>query len=180
MAWPATYFKSKNNIADSIVMVIYASLIAAVKQRPMLFNGITGGILCAGSDAIAQQLEPTSSPQSPLAVDDARPYLAPSLQMINTSSFLDYHRVLSAGLIGVFTGGMVYPTAYARLDALILGVKFSAVLKKSVLEIATVGIFVNSISMTSRGFFQGEKDASQVIQHGKFPRRNHEKPRTIY
>jgi hypothetical protein len=64
-----------------------------------------------------------------------------------------------------FFGGLVYPTAYATLDLIWVGTKFSTVLKKSLVEIATVGIFVNSISMTSRGLLRGDKDHKEVVQH---------------
>ena len=67
----------------------------------------------------------------------------------------------------MFTGGWVYPAAYARLDALWKGTHFAAVLQKSVVEIATVGIFVNSVSMTSRGLLVGRSPhevAGHVVQ----------------
>ena len=47
------------------------------------------------------------------------------------------------------------------------GTHFSAVLQKSVVEIATVGIFVNSVSMTSRGLLVGRSPpevAGHVVQ----------------
>ena len=44
------------------------------------------------------------------------------------------------------------------------GTHFSAVLQKSVVEIATVGIFVNSVSMTSRGLLVG-RDPKEVAGH---------------
>ena len=67
-------------------------------------------------------------------------------------------------MLSIGTGGWVYPTAYARLDALWKGTHFTAVLQKSVVEIATVGIFVNSVSMTSRGLLVG-RDVKEVASH---------------
>lgn len=55
--------------------------------------------------------------------------------------------------------------AYARLDAMWVGTKFATVLKKSLVEIASVGIFVNSISMTTRGILRGDQDSTSVLQH---------------
>jgi Mpv17 / PMP22 family len=44
------------------------------------------------------------------------------------------------------------------------GTHFSAVVQKSVVEIATVGIFVNSVSMTSRGLLVG-RNPKDVAGH---------------
>jgi len=79
-------------------------------------------------------------------------------------STLDSRRLLSAGAIGILFSGVVYPMAYARLDTLWKGVTFAATLKKSLLEIATVGIFVNSVSISARGWLVG-RDADEVAQH---------------
>ena len=49
-------------------------------------------------------------------------------------------------------------------DALWKGVTIITTLKKSLLEIATVGIFVNSISISTRGLLVG-KDKEQVVEH---------------
>ena len=76
----------------------------------------------------------------------------------------DSRRLLSAGAIGVFFGGFVYPFAYAKLDALWKGVTIVTTLKKSLLEIATVGIFVNSISISTRGLLVG-RDTKDVAKH---------------
>jgi hypothetical protein len=59
----------------------------------------------------------------------------------------DYQRFASAGIIGILFGGFVYPYAYARLDILLPGVTVRSVLAKSLVEIARVGIFVNSVSI---------------------------------
>jgi hypothetical protein len=58
-------------------------------------------------------------------------------------------------LLGVFFGGFVYPRAYAALDRLYPGLRFRHVLAKSVTEVFTVGIFVNSVSMSLRGMMLG-------------------------
>ena len=137
---------------------------AAFRQRPLLFNGITGGVLCATSDAIAQQIEDANErtiESSGASEKDAAHVLTNSIRLPT----LDIARVASAGIIGMFFGGLVYPKAYAKLDAIWVGTKFSAVLQKSIVEIATVGIFVNSISMASRGFFRGDKKYDEVAQH---------------
>jgi hypothetical protein len=153
--------------------MMYTTVIAAIRQRPLLFNGITGGVLCGTSDAIAQQFEqPQPPPQqrsqhhnaSFIENEEERPYLAPSPLAV-VASRLDWLRFASAAVIGVFFGGLVYPQAYATLDAIWVGTSFFTVVKKSVVEIATVGIFVNTISMTSRGVLRGDKEPEQVVHH---------------
>ena len=122
-------------------------LVSAVRQRPTLFNGVTGGSLFAGSDAIAQEME-----HNGLASSHA-----------NGDSF-NNRRFVSTMAIGVIIGGFVYPGAYKRLDRIWPGKDWSTVLKKSLVEICTVGIFVNSISMISRGIMVG-RDTNHVAQH---------------
>ena len=90
--------------------------------------------------------------------------MATSSTKIFDLTTLDSRRLLSAGAIGVFFGGFVYPFAYAKLDALWKGVTIITTLKKSLLEIATVGIFVNSISISTRGLLVG-KDRDKVVEH---------------
>ena len=90
--------------------------------------------------------------------------MATSSTKIFDLTTLDSRRLLSAGAIGVFFGGFVYPIAYAKLDALWKGVTIITTLKKSLLEIATVGIFVNSISISTRGLLVG-KDTDKVVEH---------------
>jgi hypothetical protein len=81
-----------------------------------------------------------------------------------THKDFDYQRCISAGLIGVLVSGFVYPFAYARLDAMLPGVTVRSVLTKSLMEIATVGIFVNSVSMGSRGLLVGHQ-GTDVASH---------------
>lgn len=90
--------------------------------------------------------------------------MATSSTKIFDLTTLDSRRLLSAGACGVLFAGFVYPFAYAKLDALWKGVTIITTLKKSLLEIATVGIFVNSISISTRGLLVG-KDAEKVVEH---------------
>ena len=126
---------------------LLTSIVSTVRQRPTLFNGVTGGSLFAGSDAIAQEME-----QKGLAVTHDK-----------DSSF-NSRRFLSSIAIGGFIGGFIYPGAYKRLDRLWPKKDFGTVLKKSLVEICTVGIFVNSLSMISRGLMVG-RETNHVAQH---------------
>jgi len=133
---------------------VIAAWSAFVKSRPVVVNSLTGGSLCAASDGLAQFVEEQRLMASHENGDGER----------TATAYSRTRRVLSAGLIGAFFGGWVYPKAYARLDAFWRGTHFSAVLQKSVVEIATVGIFVNTVSMSCRGFLVG-REPDQVIEH---------------
>jgi Mpv17 / PMP22 family len=131
----------------------FATWFRLSKQYPVTFNSLTGGALCASSDVLAQYLE-TKNLNSSHA----------NSTCTDTGIAFRIRRVASAGLIGAFFGGWVYPAAYARLDAMWKGTHFSAVVQKSVVEILTVGIFVNSVSMSSRGLLVG-RDNQEVALH---------------
>jgi len=133
-----------------------ASAIANLKSQPWLLNSVAGCTLFAGSDALAQRMEGKRNGFPLLLVkgkDDDVIY-----------QDFDYRRFWTTGILGVFFGGMVYPYAYERLDRLWPGTDFFNVLKKSMLEIATVGIFVNSVSMTARGLLVG-RPTETVLPH---------------
>jgi hypothetical protein len=113
-----------------------------IQRNPVTFNSLTGGSLCAISDAGAQQIEGHEKGGSPFNV----------------------RRFLVAGVLGVFFGGFVYPNAYAFLDARFHTNNFRTLLAKSLIEIATVGVFVNTVSMTCRGLLVGH-DVKAVGHH---------------
>jgi protein Mpv17 len=119
---------------------LFASAKRLITQNPLLFNGLTGGTLCAISDAGAQQIEG------------------------NGANSFNVRRFVVAGVLGVFFGGIVYPNAYAFLDARFHAKNFQTLLTKSVIEIGTVGIFVNTVSMTSRGLLVGH-EGKDVVNH---------------
>ena len=135
----------------------FATWLRAIQKNPVVFNSLTGCGLCASSDVGAQYLEHTQDTPTTTANIS-------SSSIEETTTSFRIRRVLSAAAIGAFFGGWVYPAAYARIDALWKGTHFSAVLQKSVFEIATVGIFVNSVSMTSRGILVG-RDTNAVTAH---------------
>lgn len=141
---------------------LFTSVASSIRQNPVLFNGTTGFSLFAGSDALAQQIETRNGEPSHHDNNDEKK----DEDEQGALFFLNHHRLLSAGLLGIFFGGIVYPFAYARLDLLWAGVNYSSVLKKSLLEIATVGIFVNSISMCARGIsLRGHDNFDEVSGH---------------
>jgi hypothetical protein len=119
----------------------FASVKRLIQLNPTLFNSAAGGTLCAISDAGAQQIEGRDGSRS-----------------------FNFRRVLAAGLLGTFIGGFVYPNAYNLLDARWKGKNLQTLLTKSVVEIATVGVFVNTISMTSRGLLAG-REGKEVVKH---------------
>ena len=134
-------------------------MVAEVRKRPLFFNGLSGGILCAVSDGITQHYESSWKKHDHHSHDDedskasmtsasspSSPYLAPSplsdLTIVSDGQerIFDWTRFLAAGVIGVFFGGCVYPFAYAKLDSMWVGTAITTVMKKSVVEIATGGL----------------------------------------
>ena len=77
---------------------------------------------------------------------------------------LDARRVASAATLGAFFGGFLYPFAYKRLDKLWKGNDLASTVKKSIVEIFTVGMFANSVSMGARGLLVGH-EPSHVVSH---------------
>ena len=123
------------------------SFAAAMQTRPLLMNAATGATLCAGSDCIAQRIEQSRGGSGS-----------------DSGNALDWLRLLSSGLIGGGLRGMFYPFAYGRLDALLPGKALVAVIQKSLLELVTVGLFVNYVSIYTRGLFAG-RQLKEVANH---------------
>jgi len=173
-------------------------LLRNIHKNPLIFNAITGGILCASSDVVAQHWEKESSSSyysySQLGTDTDENSISTTTSitdeessttlasnndpisselsttriMASSSIFLsqiDWWRFIGAGCIGSVLGGCIYPAAYARLDAFWVGTHWKTVVAKSITEIATVGIFVNTISLTTRGLARGDQTIYQVLDH---------------
>ena len=136
----------------------WASVSSVIQQRPLTCNSLAGGTLCGASDVLAQYLESRQR-----RVKASPPNQAAAALLVERDWFC-LRRTASASLIGCFIGGGVYPFAYAKLDAIWQGTNFSTVLQKSIVEIFTVGIFVNTISMTSRGILVG-REPKNVLSH---------------
>jgi hypothetical protein len=165
---------SSNN---DITCILRGKINGSREATPASFQQSLGGILCAASDGVTQQYESTwkdaiysTTPSNPNSRSTSF-YLAPSpvsegiTDQDHDNDLFDWTRFVAAGVIGVFFGGYVYPFAYAKLDAIWVGTAVTTVMKKSIVEIATVGIFVNSCSMTSRGLCRGDKDPNTVAIH---------------
>jgi len=75
----------------------------------------------------------------------------------------DMIRLLSAGTVGAFFGGCVYPFAYKRLDLIWKGKDVMSIAKKSLLEVFTVGVFANSVSMGARGLLTGKNPIDVIV-----------------
>lgn len=129
--------------------------LAAVKQRPLILNSLTGSVLFLSSDALAQRIEVKGLAS-----------LSPYRKECNDEEedWFNYLRLGTTGLLGVFFGGIVYPRAYQILDRKWPESTFRHIVTKSVVEIATVGIFVNSVSMLARGILVGRK-YEEVVPH---------------
>lgn len=151
-----------------------AARILVTRRGQLLWNGATGCLLLAASDAVAQQLEHRTLLSTGL---DGRHRLeggctdAPSRPVPARPFVLDRRRATTAGLVGAVLGGAVYPVAYARLEAAFPGRRFRQVLRKSVVEVLTVGVFVNSLSLLFRGLLVGRPPAAAAAHAaGELPR----------
>lgn len=135
-----------------------STCLALVKSNPRLLGAASGCALCSASDVFAQNIE-RRSPAHPTCENDGE------------EALLNLRRLAASGLIGAFFGSTVYPVAYARLDSMFRGTGFAAVLTKSVVEIFSVGLFVNSVSLTVRGAFAGHS-WKEVAEHvrGEMPK----------
>lgn len=141
-----------------------------IQRRPALTHGIVGFVLFGGSDAFAQKLESSSalqlidSSEKRNGVDKA----AKDSSLLASSPLLQFDmiRFLSAGAIGAFFGGHVYPFAYKQLDLIWKGTGLLTLATKSIVEVFTVGIFANSVSMGARGVLVG-KNPAEVLSHVK-------------
>ena len=125
------------------------------QKYPVTLNSLIGSFLFTVSDTLAQKLEQERVPVDHDDVEGNREMTA-HLSACPASPFaLDVHRSLNAGILGIIFGGIVYPTAYRVLDRIWSGTNLGTVIQKSLVEIATVGIFVNSTSIASRGLLAG-------------------------
>ena len=66
-------------------------------------------------------------------------------------------------LYHLFFGGCVYPFAYKRLDLIWKGKDVISIAKKSLLEVFTVGVFANSVSMGARGLLTGKNPIDVIV-----------------
>mmetsp|Transcript_6376 Transcript_6376/g.7895 ORF Transcript_6376/g.7895 Transcript_6376/m.7895 type:complete len:221 (-) Transcript_6376:7-669(-) len=134
----------------------YNKFISSIKKYPFVLNGIASFSLFTASDMLAQYLENNNTKERNKLMNDNE----------MKHERIDYCRLASAGIIGIFFGVGVYPTAYARLDKMWPRSNFQSIMKKSIVEIMTVGVFVNSLSIFSRGVLAG-KDKDEVLDHVK-------------
>ena len=140
---------------------VFRQIKSQIQKRPAISHGIVGFVLFGASDAFAQQIETSQA----LVKEGKKESPAEPLSNFSIENF-DTIRFLSAGAIGTFFGGFVYPFAYKQLDRIWKGNDLLSIAKKSLLEIVTVGVFANSISMGARGILVG-KNPYQVVSHVK-------------
>lgn len=153
---------------------IFHGMKGQIQRRPALTHGAVGFVLFGGSDAVAQQIEASSALQQDKGTAQfskktmKEEYLSssPISKVTFSTEHFDVIRFLSAGAIGAFFAGCVYPFAYKRLDMIWKGKDFMTIAKKSIVEVFTVGIFANSVSMAARGVLVG-KNPVEVLSHVK-------------
>jgi len=130
-------------------------------------NSTTTSILQQTKEALhtnmSLMLHPTSLVSS-FADNHDHPSQPPSSQSLPQRFLIDHVRLATAMSMGVLFTSAIYPYAYARLDAWIVGQHWRAVVQKSLLEVATVGILVNSLSLWGRGVM-GHHSWTETLEH---------------
>ena len=184
--------KTMKNVVASLMLLSSSSAVTVasfprmihsaksqLQKRPALSHGIVGFVLFGASDILAQQLEASQN----LANEKTKStFLSQGLSMGKTlkkekeksklsfqgfsMEHFDLIRFLSAGVIGACLSGYVYPFAYKNLDRIWKGKDLLSISKKSVIEVFTVGIFANSLSMGASGILVA-KNPNQVVSHVK-------------
>lgn len=117
-----------------------------------LRNSVIGFTLFGGSDVIAQKIEGQKGRCNSLRQFDCK--------FID----LDEKRAFISGTLGIVAAGYIYPCAYKQLDKIFKGKELATLVKKSIVEICTVGVLVNSLSIAARGLLSGHS-TQEVRKH---------------
>jgi len=148
-------------------------------RQELIVNGVVGGVLFSASDVLAQRIEQCNKPQSSVGGKRKRKDEQPRgivQHLLDTDRTfyhsVDWKRWTSAGILGACLSCGLYPAAYRAIDKIWKRKDFTSLVQKSVVEIFTVGIVANSLSMLVRGLAPGESDGSQhspaqVLTHMK-------------
>ena len=121
---------------------MFQAIASQIKRNPTLRHCLVGFTLFGGSDILAQEIELSKKRNSKILKQFA---------LVE----IDLQRCLASSVIGVGVAGCVYPFAYKQLDRIWAGKDLASVVKKSIVEICTVGVFVNSLSIAARGILAG-------------------------
>ncbi|CAJ1959547.1 unnamed protein product [Cylindrotheca closterium] len=132
-----------------------------IRQDPII-NGVVGGVLFCASDVLAQRLEHCEKKSI------AKHLLATDRAFYRT---VDWKRSSSAGMLGACLSCGLYPAGYGVIDKMWKGKDLISSAQKSVVEIFTVGLVANSLSMLVRGLAPTSRPGSnnyspaQVMMH---------------
>lgn len=165
------FISSVSSVSAKTIPLHATRILRSVKDRPALAHGVVGFALFGASDVFAQNMETKTEA---IHGHDSKDSIGSSSMIASSQTSraalspgqFDLIRFLSAGTIGAFFSGKVYPFAYKRLDIVFKGTGFMTLVTKSVVEVFTVGIFANSVSMAARGLLVG-KNPLQVVSHVK-------------
>jgi hypothetical protein len=142
-------------------------------QHDLIINGVLGGVLFCASDVLAQRLEQCE----PKSVDKQKGdkernrsiqhLLATDREFYRT---VDWKRSSSAGILGAFLSGGLYPAGSDAIDNIWKSKDFFSSAQKSVVETFTLGLVANSLSMLVRGLAPASGATSkhsprQVLMH---------------
>ncbi|KAL3929560.1 MAG: hypothetical protein SGBAC_012153 [Bacillariaceae sp.] len=146
-------------------------------RQDLIINGVVGGVLFGASDVLAQRLEQCSDePPSARRKRNRDEKQSTMQQLLATDKYfyrtVDWKRCSSAGILGACLSCGLYPAAYGAIDKIWKRKDLVSLIQKSVVEVFTVGVVANSLSMLVRGLAptatsSGNHSPAQVLMHMK-------------
>lgn len=142
----------QGNINHSKMFNGFKSKIIQVAKTETLRNSVVGFTLFGGSDVLAQKIE------------GQKRGCNSSRRLDRKFIDVDEKRAFISGTLGIVAAGYIYPCAYKQLDKIFIGKELVTLVKKSIVEICTVGVLVNSLSIAARGLLSGHS-TQEVGKH---------------
>lgn len=147
-------------------------------RQDLIINGVVGGVLFGASDVLAQRLEQCSNepPSASIRKRKRDEKQSTMQQLLATDNHfyrtVDWKRCSSAGILGACLSCGLYPAAYGAIDKIWKRKDLVSLIQKSVVEVFTVGVVANSLSMLVRGLAptassSGNHSPAQVLMHMK-------------
>ena len=172
--WLALFFLVSVTKAAVQPWIVLQRIHRHVQARPdLLTNAMVGGILFGGSDMLAQWMEQRQPSAAPTNAKPTKETASKTLAESNFYLAVNQRRFVSAGVLGACLSSVLYPAGYGMIDNIWKGHDLVSLVQKSVIEIFTVGLFANAISMVIRGLTStkgGETSISslyRVLRHVK-------------
>ena len=143
---------AQGNINHSKMFSGFKSKIIQAAKTETLRNSVVGFTLFGGADVLAQKIEGQKGGCNSFRRFDRK--------FID----IDEKRAFTSGTLGIVAAGYIYPCAYKQLDKFFIGKDLVTLVKKSIAEVCTCGVLVNSLSIAARGLLSGHS-TQEVRKH---------------